>query len=41
MGRTGPIDLFVKIYVHEAAEWLDLEKILSDSIHLTPVLFKK
>ena len=26
MGRTGPIDLFVKIYVHEAAERLDLEK---------------
>lgn len=32
---------FVKIYGQEAAERLGLEKIPSDSIHLTPALFKK
>ena len=37
----APIDLFVKIYGQEAAERLGLEKIPSDSIHLTPALFKK
>ena len=31
----------VKIYGQEAAERLGLEKIPSDSIHLTPALFKK
>ena len=37
----APIDLFVKIYGQGAAERLGLEKIPSDSIHLTPALFKK
>lgn len=37
----APIDLFVKIYGQEAAERLGLKKIPSDSIHLTPALFKK
>ena len=37
----APIDLFVKIYGQEAAKLLGLEKIPSDSIHLTPALFKK
>ena len=37
----APIDLFVKIYGQEAAERLGLEKIPSDSIHLTPALLKK
>ena len=37
----APIFLFVKIYGQEAAERLGLEKIPSDSIHLTPALLKK
>ena len=37
----APIDLFVKIYGQEAAELLGLRKIPSDSVHLTPALFKK
>ena len=40
-GGQTPIDLFVKIYGQEAAERLGLKKIPSDSIHLTPALFKK
>ena len=41
--RNGqaPIDLFIKIYGQETANLLGLEKIPSDSITLTPALFKK
>ena len=41
MERTGSIDLFIKIYGQETANLLGLEKIPSDSITLTPALFKK
>lgn len=37
----APIDLFIKIYGQETANLLGLEKIPSDSITLTPALFKK
>lgn len=37
----APIDLFVKIYGQETANLLGLEKIPSNSITLTPALFKK
>lgn len=37
----APIDLFIKIYGQESANLLGLEKIPSDSITLTPALFKK
>ena len=37
----APIDLFIKIYGQETAILLGLEKIPSDSITLTPALFKK
>lgn len=37
----APIDLFIKIYGQETATLLGLEKIPSDSITLTPALFKK
>ena len=39
--ERAQIDLFVKIYGQKAAERLGLEKISSDSIHLTPALLKK
>ncbi|MFQ9891591.1 MAG: transposase [Emergencia sp.] len=37
----APIDLFIKIYGKETATLLGLEKIPSDSIHLTPALLKR
>ena len=37
----APIDLFIKIYGQETANLLGLEKIPSDSITLTPALFKR
>ena len=36
----APIDLFVKIYGQETATLLGLERILPDSINLTPALLK-
>ena len=37
----APLDLFIQIYGQEIATLLDLEKIPSDSINLTPALLKK
>ncbi len=37
----APLDLFIQIYGQETATLLDLEKIPSDSINLTPALLKK
>lgn len=37
----APLDLFIQIYGQEVATLLDLEKIPSDSINLTPALLKK
>lgn len=35
------INLFIKVYNQETVNFLGIEKILSDSITLTPDLFKK
>ena len=39
--RTGSYRSFIKIYGQETANLLGLEKIPSDSITLTPALFKR